>query len=259
MDYNTGRCLRCGAPYEPNAIVCFTCGAPIGETQTPTNPVPIIRLPRHPADETPPAEEAAQPAAPVAVAKSRPLNTDKSSDKAASGAPRRRWSLIAALCLVVALALGGGGYALHGLAAAPPIAQQTIYQDSQHHFRVMRPALWVVTPTTNGATMSDSDGSSSAQISVTAPAASQTAKAYADMLAKQLGLAPASSQIIGGDEWEQRAGQVTGADGAVRQVVIFVTLHGGFRYTIQLSSPLASFSGINNLVYEPLLGSFQFV
>lgn len=257
---DTNKCLRCGAPYEPGAIVCFTCGAPIGETETPTNPVPIIKL-KPLAAMSEAKEEAAAAAASTApaVASPRPTLTTATPGNATVNAPkRRRWPLVLALCLLLSVAVGGGLYVLRGVTAAPPVARQTVYQDPQHRFRVERPALWTVTPMAEGVTMSDSGGTSTAQISVLTPTAKQTAKSYADTLATQLGLVAAPAQDIGGEQWEQRSGQVTGADGAVRQVVVFVTLHNDLLYTIQFSSPIASYNGINNIVYQPLLASFAF-
>jgi hypothetical protein len=37
-------CEQCGAAVEVDATVCFTCGAPIGDIETPTRPVPVPRF-----------------------------------------------------------------------------------------------------------------------------------------------------------------------------------------------------------------------
>jgi hypothetical protein len=58
--------------------------------------------------------------------------------------------------------------------------------------------------------------------------------------------------------WEQRVGQLTGRDGAVKQVTVDVTVHGGFVYAIELVSPLATYSSVDTLVFQPALASFQF-
>ncbi|HLJ81916.1 MAG TPA: hypothetical protein VKT52_10550, partial [Ktedonobacterales bacterium] len=107
-------------------------------------------------------------------------------------------------------------------------------------------------------TLTDTDGTSTATVTVATPNQGDTAQSRADALATSLGLTAAPPQTIGGDTWEQRTGQFTGADGAVRQAAVFVTLHDGLLYTIQVTSPVASFSSLNNLVFQPLLASFQF-
>jgi hypothetical protein len=37
-------CEQCGAPVEEDATVCFVCGAAIGDSETPTRPVPVPRF-----------------------------------------------------------------------------------------------------------------------------------------------------------------------------------------------------------------------
>lgn len=250
-------CLRCGTPYGPSQTVCFKCGAPLGETRPNTQPVPIVRIPR--------PEEPAQPA-PVSAASTptsaRPVPTVATAT-AEPPAPRaqrpRRWPLVALVVALVLLAAGGGGfYLVRALTAAPPVTTQTLYQDPQHRFHFERPTLWTLTPTSDGVTLTDAAGTSTATITVDTPAPTDTAQSRADALAKSLGLTTAPPQTIGGDTWEQRTGQFTGADGAVRQTAIYVTLHNGLLYTIQFSSPVASFTSLNNLVFQPLLASFQF-
>lgn len=63
---------------------------------------------------------------------------------------------------------------------------------------------------------------------------------------------------IAGDQWERRAGQVTGVDGATRVVTLYVDIHAGELYTIETSSPTSVSDSINTLVYQPLLASFTF-
>jgi len=251
MDSDT--CLRCGAPYTPSQTVCFKCGAPLGETRPNTQPVPIVRIPRPEPDPPAPPATAPAPSQPAVHAV-----TATAEPPAAPARRKRRWPLVA-LVLVFVLAAGGGGYYLvRALTAAPPVASQTLYQDPQHRFHLERPTLWTVTPASDGATLTDANGASTVTISVSLPNPGDTAQSRADTLAKSLGLAGAPPQTIGGDSWEQRAGQFTGADGAVRQTALFVTLHAGLLYTIQLSSPVASFTSLDNLVFQPLLASFQF-
>ncbi len=249
MDTGTGTCLRCGAPYEADATVCYTCGAPIGETKTPTQPVRAVKSPRPAAPEP----------APVIAPTSVPMRPAPIAQPA-SPAPRarRRWPVALAVCILVLFVLGGAAYAVRVLTAPPPVATQTTYHDPQHRFSFQRPALWQVTATSAGADLSDASGTSTATVTVSLPPTPVTAAQEADRLATQLDLQPTTAQTIAGQSWERRSGQVTGSDGAVRQLTVLVTVYGGELYTIQLSSPVASFSAIDNAVYEPLLASFTF-
>jgi hypothetical protein len=179
-----------------------------------------------------------------------------------SSRKKRRWPLVALVAVLIPLVAVGAAYVVRGVTAGPPVAHETIYRDPQHRFSFQRPALWHLIALPNGVTLTDSDNTSTitstATITVEQPMPGEVAKAHADTLATQQTLTAAPAQQIGGDTWEQRSGQVTGADGAVREVVVFVTLHEGQLYVIQLSSPLNSFSGVNSLVYQPLLASFTF-
>ena len=259
----TQTCLRCGAPAAADATVCFTCGAPIGEVETPTQPVPIPRIPssaESPADEPyAPAEARVGATAAVAVAPRR-----LSLGRGAGGAPaaRRRWPLIALVAVLLVAALGGIGYVVYaslGSLSGAPVAQKSTYHDPHHRFAFTQPALWLTSAGADGVLLTDSDGTSTARITIAAPTAGEDAAAHADALATQRGgLSSAPARSFAGAAWEQRTGQVTGSDGAVRQVVVLVTLHSGTLYTIEFSSPVASFAGIDNLVYQPLAASFTF-
>ncbi len=254
---DTNRCLRCGTPHEPDAIVCFTCGAPIGETETPTNPVPIVKVPRPaprpsgPAPATAPADTAS--ASPIA-----PAATSTAAANVSTPRSRRRWPLFAIVGVLVLVVAGGSAYVVRALTAPPPLPSQAVYRDAGHRFHFQRPALWLVTATADGVRLTDSSGASTAIITFAAPTAGEDAAAAANALAAQSGLNAAPARQIGGVLWEQRSGQVTGTDGVVRQTTIFVTLRAGMLYTIELSSPVASYTAIDNLVYEPLLASFTF-
>ena len=250
-------CLRCGAVYEPGQTVCFKCGAPIGETRASTQPVPAVKVPR--------AEERGQPALATAGTAAGVATTPAAvpTSIAAPTVPRvpraRRSGIVVVLVCILVLAAGGGAaYVVRGLTAAPPVASTSVYHDPRHQFSFQRPALWLVTPASEGVAMTDSSGASTAQVSVAAPQAGETAQSHAQSLAARLGLSAASVQQIAGEQWEQRSGQVTGADGAVRQVAVYVTLHAGELYTIQCSSPIASYDSTNNLVFAPMLASFTF-
>lgn len=248
-------CLRCGAPYAPGQTVCFKCGAPLGETRPNTQPVPVVKIPR-PEESAPsvvavPSQTApARPAVRTAAATAEPPSPPAKRT--------RRGPLLALILVLVLAAAGGGVYLVRALTAAPPVTTQTVYQDPQHRFSFQRPTLWSVTPTANGVTLTDTSGTSTVTVTVAVPNPGDTAQSRADAIAQPLGLTTALPQTIGGDTWEQRAGQFTGADGAVRQTAIYVTLHNGQLYTLQVTSPVASFSSLSNLVFQPLLASFQF-
>jgi len=277
-------CLRCGTPYDDGATVCFTCGAPIGEIETPTQPVRTPTFAAHAASTTrelAAVTSSAAPAAGVDLA-SRPAAPDSSgrvsmkvgggrtTSPVASATIRgrawRRWPVLALVTLVVLAFLGGGAIELRALLAGSPVPKAQVYHDPQQRFHFTRPTLWQVTTQPTGALVTDSDGIDSAQIRVgpvptptpphkTAPDAVQ----IADALATQLGgLQNAPAQTFAGASWEQRAGTITGTDGAVREDVVLVTIHDAQVYSLILSSPTSSYDNINNLVYQPLLASFQF-
>jgi hypothetical protein len=254
----TGTCLRCGAPYEEDATVCYTCGAPIGETKTPTQPVRAVKTPAKPEPEpapelVPAVSLLSRPA--VQPPKASPTTPGPSASATRS---RRHLAIAFATCALVLLVLAGAAYAVRAITAPPPVATQTTYHDPQHRFSFQRPALWQVTTTATGANLTDASGTSTAVVTVSVPQTPVTAAQQADTLATQMGLQADASQTFGGQTWEQRSGQVTGSDGAVRQTVVLVTLRGGALYTLVLASPVASFSALNNAVYQPLLASFAF-
>ena len=240
-------CLRCGAPYEDDATVCFTCGAPIGEIKTPTQPVAVPRLPRH--SEPLPEDVADNP---TAAAHSQPIPPPPLPHKP-------RWWPIVLLALVLALAAGGGvAYLVRALTASPPVASSQVYRDPDHRFHFTRPALWTLTPRSDGVLLTDGDGVNSMTLTIGAPLPGEDAKAAADALAKSQNLAAAPPQQFAGATWEVRSGSHTDADGVTRQTTLYVTLHDGEVYSVACMSPLASYSATNNLVYQPLLASFAF-
>jgi hypothetical protein len=254
MDDN--RCLRCRAPHEPDATVCLSCGAPIGETKSTTQPVRAIKVP------TPEvAAKTSAPASASGAAASAPSSAGVAVAAGAAPATRgkRQWPIVLLICLLVLAVLAGAAYAVRTLTAAPPVASQTTYHDPQHRFSFQRPALWLVSPNPDGGvTVSDTAGSSTAKIAVLAASAATSAKAYADQRAQQVGIGADTPRVIAGEQWEQRSGTVTGSDGAQRQYVLLVTVHGGQLYSIECASPVASFDGTNTLVFQPLLASFTF-
>jgi hypothetical protein len=252
-----GTCLRCGKPYEPEDTVCYSCGAPIGETKTPTQPIRTIRtLP-----VAPPSEPAPAPTTTTATAIPRaprsPVPT-KEAPASISRRWRRLWLGLGAALLVL-LAAAGGFYLVRGLTAGPPVSSQSTYRDPQYHFSFREPTLWTTLQTANGVELSDSDGTSTAVIEVVPISTPQTASDYADKEATQMGLGAAPEQFIGGAAWEQRSGLVTDlTDGVVHKVILFVTVHNGLIFTITFSCPIASYMQISVMVYQPLLASFTF-
>lgn len=268
-------CLRCGAPYDEGATVCFTCGASIGELETPTQPVrtPKGRAPAHAEaapDQPPPASASsaaeAPPVEPAPASTPAPRRVMVGSSLPVAPPPvvppkshRRRWPIIVTALIVVVALLAGGGYALRAALAGPPVPKTVTYRDPDGHFTVTVPALWTATHQSTGALLTDSSGANTVTISDAPAQMGQTAASVADALATQQGLQPATPAQIGGDTWEQRSGQVTGQDGATRTVVLYVDVRGGETYTILMSSPTASYATVNNLVYQPLLASFAFI
>ncbi|HEX6798341.1 MAG TPA: hypothetical protein VF116_11585 [Ktedonobacterales bacterium] len=303
-----GTCLRCGAPYEPDDTVCYTCGAPIGETEGDTAPVKIVRTNRQAAVEHAESLDAASAAADASLspqgvgvgagpvppgqavrtppevdparitvgssAARRPTAGEAGLATTTTAAPgrgrrgRRVWLVVVIAAALVLAAAGGALYARHGTTTTPPpVAQQATYSDPTGRFHFLRPALWSATPTADGVSLTDSGGTSSVTVAVVTPGASgvpagATAAAYADQLARQQGgakpLDPLPARQIAGTTWQQREGQVTGPDGAVRETLLLVTLHGGELYAITCTSPVANFGATQNLVFDPLLGSFAF-
>lgn len=235
-------CLRCGAPYEDGATVCFTCGAPIGEIKTPTQPVPIPRVPKP--EPVEPAEEAHAPVASVVrpAVRRRP----------------RRWPFVVLALLVALAAAGGTAYLLRGALAGPPVATHAMYRDPGHRFSLAQPALWNATARSDGLLLTDSDGVNRVQVAISTPAAGEDAAMHADALAASQGLSPMADQQFAGQQWQSRMGVATGPDGVTRETVIYVTLHGGMLYTITCTSPLSTYDSMDNLVYQPLLASFAF-
>lgn len=269
-------CLRCGAPYEEGATICFSCGASIGELETPTQPVRISKkaapdsagAAQGTSDVSPAAHEAsgedATAVAAAATAEATPkrvtVGTSLPPPVAEPPARRRRvrWPMVIVAFVAIVALLVGGGFALRAALAGPPVPTIVAYHDPGGRFSVNVPALWTVTRQSDGALLTDSSGANSATISVTSAQAGATASSVADTLAEAQKLQTAPSVPIGGDTWQQRSGQVIGQDGATREIVALVDLHDGDIYTIQLSSPASSFSSINNQVYQPLLASFTF-
>src|SRR5215469_3086847 len=188
-----GICLRCGKPYEPEDTGCYSSGARIGETKTPTQPIRSMRAPTVAASQP----ETVPPL--PAESKSRPLRTSVAvARKGTTRNGKKRIWLALGITLLVLVAAGGGLYAVRGLTAPPPVTSQTTYQDPQHRFTFRQPTLWTAVTTATGVQLSDSDGSSTVAIAVQESSTPETATSYADAQAAQLGLTPAPLQQISG-------------------------------------------------------------
>jgi ribosomal protein L40E len=255
---DTVTCLRCGAVYEAGAVVCFKCGAPIGEISTPTQPIARRKAMAPPPDppltltvEKPPREKKVRP-----VKQPRPPKPPRSPAMARSRRKRLfRIALFAALALAI---LGVGAWGARALLAGPPVPRQVVYQDPAHRFRLNRPGLWSATPAPDGVLLADSSGASSMRVTVRALNGGETALSAADALATERNLQNAAPVSFADTSWERRMGQFTGRDGAVRQVTVNVAAHGPSLYVIELASPLATYASADTLVFQPTLASFQF-
>lgn len=273
-------CLRCGAALDPDDTVCFTCGAPVGESKTPTQPVPVPKavkertsaLPAVAAEAAAHTSGASRPLPPVsapftqpdanAPARSWALSLARAKPGSKSGVMSRRWPFLAlAVVLVAAVALAGG-VVLRAALAGPPVPRTITYHDPAARFQVRQPALWSVHAAPDGVLFADSTSSSSLtstiQVSVTAPQSGDTATSQVDALATSLGLsAPTSgTETFASTTWQQRQGTTLGSDGAEHEVLVEVTLAHGNMYAITCESPLASFDSDNSLVFQPFLASF---
>ena len=264
-------CLRCGAPIEPDDTVCYACGAPIGDTKTPTQPVNVPRTAERAAvspsaTASHPVASAAQEAAPHGPTPSQPLATRPVAavapahpDAARQATPSNRWVLLLLGAVLLAALAVGAGLVVRAVLAGPPVARTTLYRDTRFGYSFQRPALWSTTAQPDGVLLTDSDGASTVRISVSTPNDNQSAAAAVGAIASATpGLTAAPAAQFAGQTWEQVSGQVTGADGAVHQVVVYATLHDSQLYLVTCSSPLASFDATNNLVFQPLLSSFTF-
>src|SRR6185369_15560899 len=133
-------CLRWVALCDEDATVCYACGAPLGEVKSPTQPVPIPKLPKH-LQDVEPAPQSTPPMAASAIA-----TLKKPKPEATGVEHKRRWPVFVLLAMLVLALLGGGGYLLRAVLAAPPVANTVVYRDPQQRFHFTRPNLWTLTP-----------------------------------------------------------------------------------------------------------------
>lgn len=258
-------CLRCGASLEPDDTVCFTCGAPVGESKTPTQPVPVPKAVRERTGALPAIQveaavrnpAASRPLPPVSAPFTQP---DKNAPQRAKV---RRWPfLLLAAVLIGAVALAGG-VVLRASLAGPPVPKTVIYHDPAGRFQAHEPALWSATSEPDGVLFADSTNTSALtstiEVNVTPPPSlGTTAASQADALAKSLHLAAtvSATETFAGTTWEQREGTTVGSDGAEREALVEVTLARGEVYAVTCETPLSSFDNTNALVFQPFLASF---
>jgi hypothetical protein len=251
----TVTCLRCGAVYTAGAVVCFKCGAPIGEISTPTQPIARRNA------MAPPPEPAVEPTIEKTRhkkkrARAKPPKPPLAPEVART--QRRRVFRIAFFAALAVVVIGVGAWGARALMAGPPVPRQVVYQDPAHRFRLNRPGLWSATPAPDGVLLADSSGASSVHVTVRALNGGETAQSAANAIATERNLQAAEPVNVASASWEQRVGQLTGRDGAVKQITVDVTVHAGFVYIIELVSPLATYSSVDTLVFQPTLASFQF-
>lgn len=241
-------CEQCGAPYLEGVTICYSCGAPIGEVEQPTQPVVV------------PVHLRARVAA---LAASLPTPTAAPEQEPPHPAREPLWPPrirpVSVVLLATTLVLLAVGLVVLNYRLIPPdVPVANIYRDPAHRFHFAQPTLWQATPYAAGVELMDASAVSTAQISVLAPSGDEDAATRADALAQSLGLGPADPVVVAGEMWQQRAGQVVDQNGVRRQIVVLVTLHAGQFYVIEYACPLASFSATNRLVFQPLLRSFAF-
>ncbi|HEV8190010.1 MAG TPA: hypothetical protein VGP82_00770, partial [Ktedonobacterales bacterium] len=108
-------CLRCGALCDEDATVCYTCGAPLGEVKSPTQPVPIPKLPQHLQDQDQDVDPAPQSTPPLATSTSAIATLKKPKPETTGAERKRRWPVFVLLAMLVLALLGGGGYVLRAI------------------------------------------------------------------------------------------------------------------------------------------------
>lgn len=258
-------CERCGASCEPDATVCFSCGAPIGELEQPTQPVRVpahLRAGRASAssqeESTGEAEGAPRAPAPPADAAIPTATTTTTWPQRWRRRQIIRTLELAFIVLLVA-AMGTGVVVLHYRLIPDGVPAQTLYRDPAHRFHFVQPALWQALPNADGVTLGDSTGTNSVQIAAIYPQSTkQTAAYYAHETGARLGLSTGIPIEVAGATWEEQAGQVMATDNVTRQIVVLVTTYNGELFIIQYSSPVTSFSIANDVTFQPLLRSFAF-
>lgn len=239
-------CPRCGAPCEPNASICFECGAPLGVGSPRTGPLSIPDYLKAPITIE----------LPVIVTTTRPRAATPT--RRLARVPTRREAIIAGGILAAALvAVLVGTVIVQYRIAPPPVPLRAIYHDPQHRFSFARPALWDAAALGDGVRLTDAGGTSILQITAD-PALNLDAAAYADLLAQPYGIATVPPMQIGGANWEQRAGRTRGSDGVLREHIVLAVIYNRTLYAIQFSCPDSIFADVDVQVYQPVLRSFTF-
>lgn len=68
-----------------------------------------------------------------------------------------------------------------------------------------------------------------------------------------------STTTIGGETWAYAIAQYQSPSNVNEQVQVFATVHQGKAYIIELQASAKQFADVNNLYFEKMLGSFQFL
>jgi hypothetical protein len=250
-------CEKCGAPYLEGVTICYSCGAPIGEPEQPTQPV---RLPAHLRART-----ATVPLPPATVATQASRETI--SPGALAGPPNTAWweridtrvrPLSVALLAVSLVLLVAGVVVLNERLIPPQVALHHVYRDPAHRFHVVQPELWQATPYAGGAVLSDATGVTQVLINVSPAGYGETAAKRAAALRQALGLRAASDLVEGEVSWVRSIGTLQSANGAESEMLVLVSQRGDTLYIVECSSPIASFDAETRLVFLPLLQSFAF-
>jgi hypothetical protein len=261
-------CERCGAPYLEGVTICYECGVAIGEDERPTHPVripvhlrarvttalPAVRPGHAPvAADGPPASD--QPSIPLAT---RPTRLTRAIQRFARAAPTHAQPLQLAFLAVSLVVFIAGVVVLSYRLIPSAVPAQAVYRDPAHRFTFTQPALWQTTTTIDGVRLTDSTGTSTVQITISAPEAGDAAAVRFASLANSLSLRALAPLVVAGATWQERSGQVSSANGVTYDTIILGTWYGPQFYTIEFSSPVTSFDATNSLVFQPLLSSFAF-
>ena len=242
-------CEQCGAPYLEGVTICYSCGAPIGEAEQPTQPVKVpvhlrariatvVHAPAVPPMSAGPLGALAKPREPLWTPRAKPLSLAL---------------LAAAVVLIIA---GVVVLSFRLIPSAVPL--RTVYHDPKTRFHFVLPALWQATPDDSGVRLTDSTGISTLRVAVALDMPGQDAASSASLLAENLGIGMDTPVQFAGTTWERREGQITGEDAVQREMVALVTVYNGEIYIIEYSSPATTFAQTNTLVFQPLLRSFAF-
>ena len=257
MGQEVFHCDICGAPYLAGVTICYSCGAPIGEPETPTQPV---RLPVHLRART-----ATVPLPPATG--SAPASAETIAPGALAGRSNSAWwkridtrvrPLSAALLAVSLVLLVVGLVVLHERLIPAQVPLRNVYRDPAHRFHVVQPTLWQASPFAGGVVLSDATGVTQVLINVSPAGYGETAAMRVAALRQALGLRAASDLVEGEVTWARSVGTLQNANGAQSEMLVLVSQRGDTLYIVECSSPIASFDAETRLVFLPLVQSFAF-